>query len=62
MLCRMAKLIFTLIARIELLDNCERQNTRNKKKWIVGLNRKQLYGTALRIISEVGLKEIYEGK
>jgi len=28
----MAKLIFTLMARIELLDNCERQNARNIKR------------------------------
>jgi len=27
-----AKLIFTLMARIELLDNCERQNTKNIKR------------------------------
>jgi len=28
----MAKLIFTLIVRIELLDNCGRQNARNIKR------------------------------
>ena len=28
----MAKLIFTLIVRIELLDNCKRQNVRNIKR------------------------------
>jgi hypothetical protein len=28
----MAKLIFTLMARIELLDNCKRQNIKNIKR------------------------------
>jgi len=32
MLCGIAKLIFTLIARIELLDNYKRQNIKNIKR------------------------------
>jgi len=32
MLRGIAKLIFTLMARIELLNNCKRQNARNIKR------------------------------
>jgi len=32
MLRGIAKLIFTLMVRIELLDNCKRQNIRNIKR------------------------------
>ena len=39
-----------------------KERKKYKKRWIVGLNREQLYGTALRMISKVGLKEIYKGK